>query len=142
MRSRPGFNWLLLTFFFFLQKKIQDKCQITAWASLVDSSVYTTNKELKGAPTEHCLCLVSDIDLAKRYVACTSKTLLSYWMCAMRLSKVSVRRTFFSTYTRCCRFQFLFNTPLLLYMNHTPDVLCLLCHLVRQATERQLPFVR
>ncbi|XP_025411266.1 growth factor receptor-bound protein 14-like isoform X4 [Sipha flava] len=64
----------------------RDKCQLQIWAYLCDFKVYTTNKKLKGAPTDYSLCLV-DASGLKQYIACNSKKSLSYWMCAMRLSK-------------------------------------------------------
>ncbi|XP_050524442.1 growth factor receptor-bound protein 14-like isoform X2 [Daktulosphaira vitifoliae] len=76
----------------FLNGKItdlKDKCQLKVWAYLDDYTVYTTNgTTLADVPTPHCLCLVTTTTNAPQlYVACRSETLLSYWMCAMRLSK-------------------------------------------------------
>lgn len=79
----------MLNFYFILQVISQDKCQLPIWAYLGDLRVYSTSKKLIGAPTDYCLCLVAANGL-KQYIACNSKKSLSYWMCAMRLSKVCI----------------------------------------------------
>jgi len=74
----------------FLQSVTQDKCPLQAWAYLGDFKIFTTTKKLAGSPTDHCVCLVPASGI-KQYIACTSNKTQSYWMCAMRLSKVSIK---------------------------------------------------
>ncbi|KAL5240501.1 hypothetical protein ACI65C_007911 [Semiaphis heraclei] len=64
----------------------QDKCQVKVWAYLGDFRIFATNKKVADSPTIYCLCLVPDSGI-KQYIACTSHSTQSYWMCAMRLSK-------------------------------------------------------
>ncbi|XP_050442986.1 growth factor receptor-bound protein 14-like isoform X2 [Adelges cooleyi] len=78
-----------------------DKCQLRVWAYLDDYTVYTSTAATDNntgssvtssgdttSPSPFRLCLVTAAASAPdKYVACRSETLLSYWMCAMRLSK-------------------------------------------------------
>lgn len=70
-----------------LQGNLHRRCEIKVWAYLDECMVFTCKKTVV-APTDYSVCLVNN-NGQKQYFACNSQKLLTYWMCAMRLSKVS-----------------------------------------------------